>query len=897
MSHKQHRSRLQPIQKDTKTYHRSHLKPKPKLLQIRDDYMQRCDLKPIPSNAVNYGILLLLQLIVGALLPCIKVLVLNSVEETDAATRTPSNPTHIRSLKIKISRLLCFGFFPLIDSHYIMFKVVATTTGDNHIVMQASRWKLQGGFKHDDFVAEMNDLKQATLTTKDNHEVSHLRESVADGHFLTDTIYAVGHISGAHMNPTVTLAMLVILKRVKFLLSNKGVRHSVSTTRVRMGPVLETSRTAAFENYGFWQVYPPSMGTELQCGLEHKDFLSIIEFSRVIYIKVLPEVRQWSQAMLVTSKRVKFLLSIFHTICESTIGNSNRGVRHSVSTTRVRMGPVLATSRTACSASASENSTKIPVSKLCKNLLISVYGKEQVHEWRRIVMMRRSQKLKLSEQATRAALYVEFEKERTAAATAADEAMSMILRLQEEKASIEMELCQYQQMIEEKSAYDEEEMNILKEIVLRREREKHFLEKEVEAYRQMTHHENDQFYRGDNQDSNEDHDLTKMQDYMKMLSLTRREMEADVATDSRVYDVHIDHGPKSSEKLNEAKKQSDQNQSASDCSGGLPPVSSNSSSLRRNSTSALDNERTKLDTEVDWLRERFRVMQEGREKLNFSIDNREKESLQLQLLEDIACQLQEIRMLTEPKIARHAYLSLPSSKVIKDVLGDKMEKVIVSDCVVDSPCCLVTVEYGIKQYQAVKHPNSVLSSRYVRARSENKLHNYVERMKLVTNHCSTLRCSGLGFLTLCLKDLRKHVFSVTTGGQVRENDIVSKFRYVTQGGVIKDPQMNEVAPNFRRILTSRLRRLVQQNKLEKVILLCFCVTLNGRKACCDTLELLNELFNYTRAFIRSVLGKRLGKSMRVVTEAVKAMSKEDVWSFEEAWEITIAGHGLKWTDI
>ncbi|KAE8702742.1 Heat shock cognate protein 80 [Hibiscus syriacus] len=33
-------------------------------------------------------------------------------------------------------------------------------------------------------------------------------------------------------------------------------------------------------------------------------------------------------------------------------------------------------------------------------------------------------------------------------------------------------------------------------------------------------------------------------------------------------------------------------------------------------------------------------------------------------------------------------------KVIKDVLGDKVEKVVVSDCVVDSPCCLVTGEYG-----------------------------------------------------------------------------------------------------------------------------------------------------------------------------------------------------------
>ncbi|XBH99666.1 hypothetical protein VPH35_128931 [Triticum aestivum] len=33
-------------------------------------------------------------------------------------------------------------------------------------------------------------------------------------------------------------------------------------------------------------------------------------------------------------------------------------------------------------------------------------------------------------------------------------------------------------------------------------------------------------------------------------------------------------------------------------------------------------------------------------------------------------------------------------KVIKEVLGDRVEKVIVSDRVVDSPCCLVTGEYG-----------------------------------------------------------------------------------------------------------------------------------------------------------------------------------------------------------
>ncbi|KAL6975185.1 hypothetical protein U1Q18_023980 [Sarracenia purpurea var. burkii] len=57
-----------------------------------------------------------------------------------------------------------------------------------------------------------------------------------------------------------------------------------------------------------------------------------------------------------------------------------------------------------------------------------------------------------------AAIYLDLE-ERSAATTAADEAMAMILRLQEEEASIEMEARQYQRIIEEKFAYDAEEMS------------------------------------------------------------------------------------------------------------------------------------------------------------------------------------------------------------------------------------------------------------------------------------------------------------------------------------------------------------------------------------------------------------------------------------------------------
>jgi len=87
------------------------------------------------------------------------------------------------------------------------------------------------------------------------------------------------------------------------------------------------------------------------------------------------------------------------------------------------------------------------------------------------------------EKAAYAALYLELETEIAAAATAADDAMAMILRLQEEKASMEMEMRQYERLIEERAAYDDEEMNLMQEILIRREKENLFLEKELESYR------------------------------------------------------------------------------------------------------------------------------------------------------------------------------------------------------------------------------------------------------------------------------------------------------------------------------------------------------------------------------------------------------------------------------
>ncbi|KAI9152996.1 hypothetical protein LWI28_004228 [Acer negundo] len=80
-------------------------------------------------------------------------------------------------------------------------------------------------------------------------------------------------------------------------------------------------------------------------------------------------------------------------------------------------------------------------------------------------------------------LYSELEEERNASSSAANEAMSMILRLQREKAEVQMESRQFKRFAEEKMAHDQQELMALEDLLYKREQAMQSLTCEVQAYK------------------------------------------------------------------------------------------------------------------------------------------------------------------------------------------------------------------------------------------------------------------------------------------------------------------------------------------------------------------------------------------------------------------------------
>ncbi|XVF32437.1 hypothetical protein REPUB_Repub17cG0082900 [Reevesia pubescens] len=81
------------------------------------------------------------------------------------------------------------------------------------------------------------------------------------------------------------------------------------------------------------------------------------------------------------------------------------------------------------------------------------------------------------------ALYKELEEERSASTIAANQAMAMITRLQEEKAALRMEALQYLRMMEEQAEYDVDALEKANDLIAEKEKELQDLEAELEYYR------------------------------------------------------------------------------------------------------------------------------------------------------------------------------------------------------------------------------------------------------------------------------------------------------------------------------------------------------------------------------------------------------------------------------
>lgn len=78
----------------------------------------------------------------------------------------------------------------------------------------------------------------------------------------------------------------------------------------------------------------------------------------------------------------------------------------------------------------------------------------------------------------------EIEKERSAASSAAEEAMAMILRLQSEKSAVEIQANQFRRMVEQKQEYDQEVIESLRWTVRQLEYQKSVMEEQVLVYRE-----------------------------------------------------------------------------------------------------------------------------------------------------------------------------------------------------------------------------------------------------------------------------------------------------------------------------------------------------------------------------------------------------------------------------
>lgn len=278
------------------------------------------------------------------------------------------------------------------------------------------------------------------------------------------------------------------------------------------------------------------------------------------------------------------------------------------------------------------------------------------------------------EREARKALSLELDQERNAAQTAAEETLAMITRIQNEKASTEMEARQFKRIVEEKSVYDEEAIQILKEIVVKLERERLDLKDEVEMYRQsLVKDRSEKWERGSYADSNEGnlsiHDVHVVQtptkrdldkNMMSPLSLTPDryhrscplQENAENGLENKILRQNSSAGISSGYEYEnlEARERKTSNaglysNSRSLYDNGLEGIQSHD--LRTKSMIQRDMARMKAEDEMEHLSEKLLALLASRESAISSMQYIDKETFQKNILEDIAHSLRDIHRLKE----------------------------------------------------------------------------------------------------------------------------------------------------------------------------------------------------------------------------------------------------------
>ncbi|KAE8709349.1 putative LRR receptor-like serine/threonine-protein kinase [Hibiscus syriacus] len=165
----------------------------------------------------------------------------------------------------------------------------------------------------------------------------------------------------------------------------------------------------------------------------------------------------------------------------------------------------------------------------------------------------------------------------------------------------------YLEMVEENSAYNEEDMNILKEILVGREKENHLLVKEVEAYRQMNR-------RGDAQRGV--NGVGKGSSWPSKIETPAAEKLVDDVIACQAVTIGT--------------------------SLSFSGTSLSIEELERNAVSgrcsfATSNKRLEIGAKIEHLTERLQIVQGEKEKLTSSADQREMIDIPLKHIEEQVC--------------------------------------------------------------------------------------------------------------------------------------------------------------------------------------------------------------------------------------------------------------------